>query len=112
MCYTVVVNPQFKKGVLELCVLASVGHKDTYGYQLVERISRHVEVTEGTIYPLLRRLTKEGYFETYLSESAEGPPRKYYRLTAKGVKFRNTVEGQWKTFVEGVSKILDGDDLK
>ena len=76
-------NPQFKKGVLELCVLATVRDKDRYGYELVENISQHIEISEGTIYPLLRRLTKDGYFETYLKESAEGPPRKYYSLSAK-----------------------------
>ncbi len=41
-------------------------------------------ISEGSVYPLLRRLTKEGYFQTYLKESTEGPPRKYYQLTEQG----------------------------
>ena len=75
-------NPQFKKGVLELIVLESVRKKDMYGYELVEEVSKVIDVNEGTIYPLLKRLTNEHYFETYLRESTEGPPRKYYHLTA------------------------------
>lgn len=77
-------NPQFKKGVLELIVLEAVRRKDRYGYELVEEVSRVIDVNEGTIYPLLKRLTNEHYFETYLRESSEGPPRKYYHLTASG----------------------------
>ena len=65
-------NAQFKKGVLELIVLESVREKDMYGYELVEDVSKVVDVKEGTIYPLLKRLTNEHYFETYLRESTEG----------------------------------------
>ena len=75
-------NPQFKKGVLELVVLESVRKRDMYGYELVEEVSKVIDVNEGTIYPLLKRLTNEHYFETYLRESTEGPPRKYYPSTA------------------------------
>ena len=75
-------NAQFKKGVLELIVLESVRQKDMYGYELVEEVSKVVDVNEGTIYPLLKRMTNEHYFETYLRESTEGPPRKYYHITA------------------------------
>ena len=77
-------NVQFKKGALELCVLALTAKKDRYGYELVEEISKRFEISEGSIYPLLRILTKEGLFSTYLMESTEGPPRKYYKLTTKG----------------------------
>ena len=55
-------NPQFKKGVLELIVLECVRRKDRYGYELVEEVSRVIDVNEGTIYPLLKRLTNEHYF--------------------------------------------------
>ena len=78
-------NVQFKKGVLELIVLLAVRKNDMYGYELVAEVSKVVSVNEGTIYPLLKRLTNEKYFETYLRESTEGPPRKYYHLTASGV---------------------------
>ena len=67
-------NIQFKKGVLELCVLVVLCRRDYYGYNLVQTISEKIDISEGTIYPLLRRLTKEGLFTTYLKESEEGPP--------------------------------------
>ena len=54
-------NSQYKKGILELCVLSLIEQEDLYGYEIVQRISPRIEVTESTIYPLLRRLTKEGY---------------------------------------------------
>ena len=85
-------NAQLKKGVLELIVLESVRQKDMYGYELVEEVSKVVDVNEGTIYPLLKRLTNEHYFETYLRESTEGPPRKYYHLTATGARYRDSLE--------------------
>ena len=62
-------------------MLESVRQRDMYGYELVEEVSEVIDVNEGTIYPLLKRLTNEHYFETYLRESSEGPPRKYYHLT-------------------------------
>ena len=51
---------QFKKGVLEICVLSVLAHKDCYGYELVNEISKRIDISEGTIYPLLRRLKDEG----------------------------------------------------
>ena len=66
-------NTQFKKGVLELLVLLIVKEKDRYGYELVEAVSKIVDVNEGTIYPILKRLSKEGNKETNLEESKEGP---------------------------------------
>ena len=56
-------DTQFKKGVLELLVLLFASKKDRYGYELVEEISKVVNVNEGTIYPILKRLTNENYFE-------------------------------------------------
>ena len=63
-------NAQFKKGALELCVLAILSEGDCYGYDLVTQISEHISITEGTIYPLLRRLKDDGQVETYLQESS------------------------------------------
>ena len=99
-------NPQFKKGVLELIVLEAVRRKDRYGYELVEEVSRVIDVNEGTIYPLLKRLTNEHYFETYLRESTEGPPRKYYHLTAAGILYRDSLAKEWIEFQQQVGKYL------
>lgn len=99
-------NTQLKKGILELCVLAVLDKKDCYGYELVNEISKNIEISDGTIYPLLRRLNQEGYFTTYLQESKEGPPRKYYRLTELGKDTKEELLKEWLDFVKGVNSIL------
>lgn len=100
-------NAQFKKGVLELIVLMTVTNKDMYGYELVSEVSKIIDVNEGTIYPLLKRLTNEHYFETYLKESTEGPPRKYYHLTASGIIYKNNLKDEWKEFNQRVNKFIE-----
>jgi len=103
-------NTQFKKGVLELIVLLSVNKKDMYGYELVNEVSKVIDVNEGTIYPLLKRLTNEHYFETYLEESKEGPPRKYYRLTKSGREQKQLLLKEWNTFHEQVNAFIKESD--
>lgn len=100
-------NPQFHKGVIEMCVLSLVSARDRYGYELVEAISKELPISEGTIYPILRRLTQEGYFETYLQESTEGPPRKYYRMTRKGRTFTDATAKEWTQFAKSVDRLLN-----
>ena len=68
-------NTQFRKGVLEICVLALISKKDMYGYEIVHNISKVIDVNEGTIYPILRRLTKDLYFETYILEFIQSDGR-------------------------------------
>lgn len=99
-------NIQFKKGVLELLVLSLLSESNRYGYELVERISDHVDISEGTIYPLLRRLKSEGYVSTYLEESQSGPPRKYYTLTDYGGEVFFEQLDEWDRFIESVNKLL------
>jgi PadR family transcriptional regulator PadR len=101
-------NIQFKKGVLELCALALLGKKNRYGYELVNEISKKISISEGTIYPLLRRLKNDGYVTTYLEESKEGAPRKYYQLTGDGKKMEKDLKKEWKTFVKEVNSFLKG----
>lgn len=100
-------NTQFKKGVLEMLVMVAVGKKDMYGYELVEEVSKTIDVKEGTIYPLLKRMTNEHYFETYLKESSEGPPRKYYHITATGIMQLNSLREEWRDFSDRVNKFLE-----
>lgn len=101
-------NIQFKKGVLELCVLSLLTKRDFYGYELVEYISKYINISEGTIYPLLRRFRTEGYVNTYLQESQEGPPRKYYAITKEGEIAYEELLIEWDKFIEGVNEILRG----
>ncbi len=100
-------NTQFRKGVLEICVLTLISKKDMYGYEIVQNISKVMEVNEGTIYPILRRLTKEGYFETYILESNEGPARKYYKITHDGIENLEKLTKEWKAFVLAVNTFLN-----
>lgn len=100
-------NTQFNKGIIEMCVLALIKRKDYYGYELVETISKKIEISEGTIYPILRRLTHEKYFDTYLEESFEGPPRKYYRMTATGHKETEKLLKEWKKFSTDVEFLIN-----
>jgi len=90
-----------------MCVLALVSQRDYYGYELVETISRKIEISEGTIYPILRRLTTEKFFETYLTESSEGPPRKYYRMTILGRQETEKLLSAWKKFSVDVNSIIN-----
>lgn len=91
-----------------MCVLSLVNRRDYYGYELVEEISKKIEISEGTVYPILRRLTLEKYFETYLKESSEGPPRKYYRMTSLGKSETNKLIKAWKKFSTDIDSIING----
>lgn len=100
-------NVQFKKGILEICVLVLLDKQDRYGYELVQKISDKIEISEGSMYPLLRRLTKEGYFTTYLRESSEGPSRKYYKLTEQGRSYLHEQMQAWKEFSSAVNQLIE-----
>lgn len=99
-------NAQFKKGALELCVLAELNGADRYGYELTESISREMEIATGTLYLILKRLKDEAYVETYLVESAEGPARKYYHLTENGREYFYRLKQEWDAFVAAVGRIV------
>lgn len=102
---------QFKKGVLELCVLVLLDQKAQYGYELAQNISNQIEISEGAVYPLLRRLTKDGLATTYLQESSEGPPRKYYKLTPSGSGHLQELLKEWQMFTNGVNQLIEGKEL-
>lgn len=99
-------DTQFKKGVLDLCVLVILQKKDHYGYELVQKISKNIQITEGTLYPILRRLKKDGYLQTYLKESSEGPSRKYYSLTKTGKSKATELKQEWQSFEKKIDQIL------
>ena len=99
-------NVQLKKGVMEIVVLSMLPRKDFYVYELVTEISKYIEMSEGTIYPLLYRFKKDGLFYMYLAESYNGPPRKYYRITDAGrAEFQESVK-EWTEFNKAVRRLL------
>jgi PadR family transcriptional regulator PadR len=100
------IQVQLKKGVLELCVLALLSRGDGYAYDIAGQLAKGIDMGEGTIYPLMRRLQTDGLVESYLKESDAGPSRKYYRLTPAGHAAFTTQKAEWATFVEAVRNVL------
>jgi len=100
---------QVRRGLLELCVLTMIGQQPTYGYELVTRLARTPQLAagEGTVYPLLRRLRRDGLLSTTWKESAAGPPRQYYELTTGGRGHLQTLQHDWAAIVDAVQITLD-----
>jgi len=95
-------NAQYKKGVLELCVLSLLKKHDCYGYEISEYLSNLIDIADGTVYPILRKLKSDGQVSTYLQEESGGPPRKYYSLTKLG---RITYEKEREEYINFASTI-------
>lgn len=102
-------NSQMKRGTLELCALSVMSRGDCYGYELVNLISKCMEITEGTIYPLMKRLKESGLIDSYIVESNEGPPRKYYKLTEAGAEELERLSEEWYEFTQSIDKLLKGE---
>lgn len=103
---TETIQVQLKKGVLELCVLALLSRGDGYAYDIASQLAKGVDMGEGTIYPLMRRMQADGLVDTYLMESSAGPSRKYYRLTEAGKVSFTTQKAAWSAFVRAVDAIV------
>ena len=102
------INSQFKKGIIEICILSLINQKDMYGFEVIDKLTK-ISVNENTIYPILRRLTQQELFDTYSVETPVGPPRKYYRITPRGKIVLREYESEWKSFLKEVMTILEGD---
>ena len=100
---------QLRKGILELAILGSLSQGRRYGYSLVRSISgrEDVELTEGTIYPILNRLSKEGLLRSEWVESSQGPPRKYYTLTPSGEETYRVLDGEFRKLAEMVANACE-----
>jgi len=99
---------QLRRGTLEYCVLALLRERPRYGFDLVRELSaaEGLLTSEGTIYPLLARLRKEGLVTTSWQESDAGPPRRYYALTAGGRAALDRFVQDWTRFRNGVDRVL------
>jgi len=102
-------NTQFKKGVLELCVLSLLKKRDCYGYEISEYLSGHIDIADGTVYPILRKLKSDGLLTTYLEEESGGPPRKYYSLTETGRETYEKDRNEYLNFARTVETLLEDD---
>ena len=101
---------QLKKGVLALCVLSLLNRADSYAYEIASRLSDAIDMGEGTIYPLMRRMQTDGLVETYLVESSAGPSRKYYRLTDAGRAALAAQSDEWTAFTRAVDAVVAAPD--
>lgn len=100
-------NIQYKKGVLELCVLSLLKKRDCYGYEISEYLSEHLNIADGTVYPILRKLKSDGLLTTYLQEESGGPPRKYYSMTTLGKETYEKERAQYFDFAQAVKTLLE-----
>ena len=85
---------QLKRGLLEVCVLAAIKNEDSYGYQIIKDIKPFVEISESTLYPILRRL-EEAQMLTVKSAEHNGRLRKYYHITPKGFERIESFKDEW-----------------
>ncbi|MEU6651924.1 PadR family transcriptional regulator [Streptomyces sp. NPDC046900] len=104
-------DPQQLKGVLWLLLLRLLAEQESYGYEVVQRLqaSGFTDVLEGTVYPALARLEREGRLVTRLVASPSGPARKYYRLTPAGREALSAGTEAWTRHVLAVNAVLGSD---
>ena len=93
---------QLKRGLLDVCVLAAIESEESYGYQIIKDIKPYMEISESTLYPILRRLEGAGALTVYSVEH-NGRLRKFYRITPRGVHQINEFLGGW----DEISRIYD-----
>ena len=97
---------QYGGTILDLCVLALVSKEDTYGYKLTHEVKETLNVSESTLYPVLRRLTKEQCLSTY-DKPFDGRNRRYYTITPQGRDRLKAYERDWKAYIRKVEDILE-----
>jgi PadR family transcriptional regulator PadR len=100
---------QVRRGVAEHCVLALLTTREKYGFELARELGARGRIiaSEGTLYPLLARLRRNGLVETSWQESNAGPPRRYYHLTSEGELALASFKEQWRFFRDAVEEILN-----
>ncbi|WP_294729900.1 PadR family transcriptional regulator [uncultured Faecalibaculum sp.] len=94
-------------GLLDMCVLAALDREDLYGYRLTRQIKQVLDVSESALYPVLRRLKKDGLLETYDRET-DGRNRRYYRMTEPGRRRLAEYKQEWETLSSQIDTILEG----
>lgn len=104
------ISKELLKGTTALLVLQVISEKDMYGYQIIKEIGERsfdtFHLNEGTLYPILHTLEKEGWLESYRGESETGRERKYYRITAVGRLHLSARKEEWEAFTAAVNHVL------
>jgi PadR family transcriptional regulator PadR len=100
---------ELRRGVLEYCVLAVVRQRETYAFEIVRLLAGAggLVTSEGTIYPLLSRLRRNGLVTTTWRESDAGPPRRYYEITEAGRRSLDAFLTEWADFTAAVDRLLE-----
>lgn len=101
---------QLRKGLVEICILNLLNHKESYGYEVVQTLKdiELLAVTESTVYPVLTRLKNDGYVKTRMAQSDGGPPRRYFSLTKLGIHRLNEVNTYWSNLNDAVGILQKG----
>jgi len=100
---------QLKRGLLDVCVLAAIKDEDSYGYQIIKDMKPFVEISESTLYPILRRLEAAKMLKVYSAEH-NGRLRKYYRITDSGLERIESFKNDWKEILS-IYKFVVREDL-
>ena len=98
---------QLRRGLLEVCVLAAVARHDSYGYQIIREMEPYVEISESTLYPILRRLEAGEMLHVYSVEHS-GRLRKYYQITQRGLDRLEEFQQEWREIMKIYSFIAGG----
>lgn len=99
---------QLIRGTLEYCILLMLSKKTYYGYEILQELNKYsiISSSESTVYPLLKRLQKGKYLQSWWQESIEGlPPRKYYSLTEKGEQYVQSMSEEWDNLLKTISSL-------
>lgn len=99
---------QLLHGVLDMCLMSIIDEESSYGYEMAHKLTERGLglASEGSIYPILSRLQRQGMIEGYLVQSSEGPARKYYRITARGRKALAAWLDEWRSFRSAVDSVI------
>ncbi len=104
------IDKSLLSGTTVLLVLSLLQQEDQYGYQMIAALSARsdnvFQMKEGTLYPVLHTLEKQGHIKSYEKETPQGRKRKYYQLTAKGQRLLGEKAAEWKAFSQGVEKVV------
>ncbi len=100
---------KIESSLLDACALAILKRGDTYGYEITQEMKGAIAVSESTLYPVLRRLQKEGYCRTY-DQPHQGRNRRYYTITEKGEQKLAEYRAEWETYRGAVEKLLYNED--
>jgi len=95
-------------GLLDACVLAILSRSDEYGYRLTQEVKQVMDISESTLYPVLRRLQKSGWLTTY-DQPFQGRNRRYYRITSEGLTQHTLYLSEWKEYRKRIEGIFGGE---